>query len=51
MKYIKKKKAPQFFIEDTKNLKIWKKYNSKKKRKLKEYILENEQFYLLHIVR
>jgi len=59
MKYIKKSEIPQFFIDDTKALrasikiavtlkdksKIWnKKY--KTKRKLKEYLLKNEQNYL-----
>jgi len=53
MKYIQKTSEPDFFIEDTKDLKIkikttsnkksdvW--YEYKEKRKLKEYILANEQ--------
>jgi len=43
MKYIKKLDTPQFFIDDTKNLTNWNNYHSSKKRKLKKYMLENEQ--------
>ncbi len=59
MRYIQKKITPQFFIEDTKELQnkiigflnkkdkklVWDN-DYKDRRKLKEYILENEQNYL-----
>jgi len=59
MKYIQKQVAPQFFIDDTKELQdkiisltekkdkksVWNN-DYKNKRELKEYILENEQNYL-----
>ena len=55
MRYIQKLDIPDFFLEDTELLQskivnasnkkvFWKKY--KKRRKLKEYLLENEQNYL-----
>lgn len=45
MKYIRKTSPPPlFFIADTQRLTSWKRYRSSKKRKLKKYILENEQF-------
>jgi uncharacterized protein (TIGR02646 family) len=43
MKYIKKNGTPEFFITDTSGLTKWSEYYSSKKRKLKKYILENEQ--------
>lgn len=46
MKYIKKTETPQFFIDDTKELKKWNEYFSYDKKKLKEHILKNEQNYL-----
>jgi len=56
MKYIQKFKIPQFFIDDTKQLKVDIKNSNNKpkvwnddyknKRVLKKYILENEQNYL-----
>ncbi|SHO80969.1 conserved hypothetical protein [hydrothermal vent metagenome] len=46
MRYIQKTETPDFFINDTKRLKKWDKYISKKKRVLKEYILKEEQNYL-----
>ena len=44
MKYIKKSEIPQFFIDDTNGLVQWSQY--KYKKRLKEYLLENEQNYL-----
>jgi len=45
MKYIRKTSPPPpFFITDTQRLASWKRYRGHKKRKLKEYIIENEQF-------
>ncbi len=44
MKYIQKKDVPQFFIDDTLNLTSWDDYHSSKKRRLKKFILQNEQF-------
>ncbi|SFV66093.1 conserved hypothetical protein [hydrothermal vent metagenome] len=44
MRYIQKLDTPNFFTEDTQLLTDWKNY--KKKKKLKEYILKNEQNYL-----
>lgn len=46
MRYVKKTKPPKFFKTDTRHLKSWGKYKSKKKRELKFHILRNEQFYL-----
>lgn len=46
MKFVKKSNTPQFFINDTIGLANWSEYYGSKKRKLKEYILENEQYYL-----
>ena len=46
MRYVKKTKPPKFFKTDTRHLKSWGKYKSKKKRDLKFHILRNEQFYL-----
>jgi len=46
MKYIQKQPIPQFFIDDTKGLTSWKNYSPKKKKKLKCFILDNEQFNL-----
>jgi uncharacterized protein (TIGR02646 family) len=46
MRYIKKGDAPDFFLKDTASLELWKDYYSKKKRKLKKYILEKEQNWL-----
>jgi len=47
MKYIRKlSPPPEFFINDTIALTIWDDYYSDKKRKLKKYILDNEQFWL-----
>ncbi|SFC29550.1 TIGR02646 family protein [Flexibacter flexilis DSM 6793] len=46
MKYIKKKEAPEFFITDVMGLSKWSEYDSKKKKRLKKYILENEQSHL-----
>jgi uncharacterized protein (TIGR02646 family) len=43
VKYIHKKNIPSFFIEDTKNLNNWSEYHGNKKRKLRKYILDNEQ--------
>lgn len=48
MKYIQKLETPQFFIDDTKDFKMWKDYNKTvqsraKKRKLNKYILKKEQ--------
>lgn len=45
MRFIQKQNAPDFFIDDTKDLKAWKEYKRKKKR-LKKYILEHEQNHL-----
>ncbi len=44
MRYIQKSDTPQFFKDDTKNLQNWKEY--KEKRKLKKFLLENEQDFL-----
>ena len=44
MRYIQKLNIPDFFIEDTHSLTDWKNYTEKKK--LKKYILRNEQNYL-----
>lgn len=44
MKYIKKGTVPQFFIDDTAGLTLWKEFYSVKRRRLKKYILDNEQF-------
>lgn len=44
MRYIQKLDTPDFFIEDTQSLTDWKNYTEKKR--LKEYILKNEQNYL-----
>ncbi len=57
MRYIQKLPTPEFFIEDTRELRerikreedkseVWKAYHSQKKRELKKYILENEQNWL-----
>jgi uncharacterized protein (TIGR02646 family) len=46
MRYIQKLNKPYFFINDTKNLRLWSDYYSTKKRVLKEYILKEEQNYL-----
>ena len=35
--------TPQFFLKDTLGLNNWNQYLAKNKRKLREYILENEQ--------
>lgn len=45
MKYIRKTTPPPaFFIIDTQGLTLWSGYLAENKRKLKKYILENEQF-------
>jgi uncharacterized protein (TIGR02646 family) len=49
MRFVKKKKTPQFFINDTSGLIEWDDYAKtpqlvKKKRKLREYILTKEQY-------
>ncbi|MDQ7047858.1 MAG: retron system putative HNH endonuclease [Sulfurovum sp.] len=46
MRYVQKKSTPSFFERDTRKLSYWIKYTPSKKRFLKEYILENEQYYL-----
>lgn len=46
MKYIKKIAAPDFFLKDVKEIENWSKFSRKKKKWLKSYILEKEQFYL-----
>ena len=46
MKFIRKLNAPDFFIDDTKNKTRWKNYRTKQKDNLKEYILNNEQYWL-----
>lgn len=46
MHYIEKKDPPDFFMDDTQGLTKWGEYKGKKKRKLKEFILENEQNHL-----
>ncbi len=46
MKYIQKQPRPAFFIKDTAGLSTWSQYHSSKKRKLKKFILDNEQFKL-----
>lgn len=43
MRYIQKCDVPQFFIDDTQGLSLWNELLAEKKRKLKKYILENEQ--------
>ncbi len=43
MRYIHKLESPQFFIEDTNGLSHWNDYLAQNKRKLKKFILENEQ--------
>ncbi|MCD4757232.1 MAG: TIGR02646 family protein [Arcobacteraceae bacterium] len=43
MRYIKKFDTPQFFIDDTNALSLWNEYLAQNKRKLRKYILENEQ--------
>ena len=43
MRYIKKCDTPQFFIDDTNGLTLWNEYLAQNKRKLRQYILENEQ--------
>jgi len=43
MKYIEKLDTPQFFIDDTNTLSLWNEYLAQNKRKLRKYILENEQ--------
>lgn len=45
MKYIQKLPTPQFFIDDTSGLSNWNEYRSKKRR-LKHYILDKEQYHL-----
>lgn len=44
MKYIQKTPTPAFFISDTSGLTSWSQYIASKKRVLKKYILDNEQF-------
>ncbi len=44
MKYIQKTPTPAFFISDTNGLTSWSQYIASKKRILKKYILDNEQF-------
>jgi len=46
MKYIQKLDTPDFFTQQTQFLPNWDKYNSKRKKRLKKYMLENEQGYL-----
>jgi uncharacterized protein (TIGR02646 family) len=47
MKYIRKiTPTPPFFIADTQGLTLWNDYRAENKRKLKKYILDNEQFNL-----
>lgn len=46
MKHIEKKSAPSFFLQDTNGLANWRQYRTRKKRKLKKFILEEEQYYL-----
>ena len=43
MRYIRKCATPQFFIDDTAGLTLWNDYLAQNKRKLKEFILVNEQ--------
>ena len=45
MKFIKKVSTPEFFVEDTDGLINWNQYLASNKRRLKEFILNNEQFY------
>jgi len=46
MKFIKKASTPEFFIEDTDGLINWNQYLASNKRKLKEFILSKEQYFL-----
>jgi uncharacterized protein (TIGR02646 family) len=47
MKHIRKTTpTPPFFVADTQGLTLWRDYLAQNKRKLKKYILENEQFNL-----
>lgn len=43
MRYIQKLVPPQFFLDDTGALSKWDEYLASNKRKLRQYILENEQ--------
>lgn len=43
MRFVKKTVAPQFFHDDTSGLSQWSEYRGVKKRRLRKYILDNEQ--------
>lgn len=51
MRYVHKLETPQFFLDDTKNFTKWDDYDEnyetrEKRRRLRSYLLENEQFSL-----